>query len=596
MIILVPTYIFALFLILAAGLAILLLLKHWEISIKTDQPLTIYFIWGVIILSTLTATISLFISINNWVLIGVAGIVFLILVIHHRETSQILLSKWNRARLMPIPVIIFGLVLLLVTISVNETLRPGDTGGYHAQAVRWLTDYGAVAGIGNIIPRVAFNNHLFVFASLFDAFWMKGQFHLLINGLFFLFGSIFFLESAAAIYQNRKVEYKTLLGIFIVLPLLHFEPHVLNTLYVEMSVALMLIFLVSIYLSENFTQHNLILISALTGLLLSYKASLLPVTLLLIPLLFLRSDNNYSLERPHRILIVLTPFIIVLIPFLARNIILSGYPLYPMPLANYWPFHFEWQMTVEQVQYQIRDIKYWARTTGDHTNYKIWGATTFAWILPWFKAVFHKIPFLFTGLLLSLLVLLYQLIRSVRRHELTKIQLWIWGLPILSLVWWFIQAPNIRLGFPWIFLAIGLATVLVIDALQKHKKVGKSPLNWSLKPNQILVAFILTCFLLLLAKGSGIFTRIIGVESHLITQITPMPKAEVDTLAFNDGNLTVFLASKSKYGSCYYHQPPCTPEVGGNGVQYGIKKLGEDISSGFSATDFTGAFEVSREK
>lgn len=72
-----------------------------------------------------------------------------------------------------------------------------------------------------------------------------------------------------------------------------------------------------------------------------------------------------------------------------------------------------------------------------------------------------------------------------------------------------------------------------------------------------------------------------------------MPKAEVDTLNFNEGNLKVFLATK--YGSCYYHKPPCTPEIGGNGIQYGIKKLGEDISSGFSATDFREAFEVSKE-
>jgi len=587
MIILLPAYIIALVIILAAGLSTLLVLKRSGLPMETNQPVTIYFIWGVISLSTVTATISLFTAISNSVLLTVAGTILVILTMYRNEIYQILSSKWKKVYHNPLPLCIFVVILVLVTISVNETLRPGDTGGYHAQAVRWLTDYGAVAGIGNIIPRVAFNNHLFVLASLFDAFWLKGQFHLLINGLFFLFGSMFLLQSAAELFKGEKLNVVNLLGLFIVIPLLWFKPSVLNTLYVEMSVTLLLIFLISRYLKNNFTQQSLILISALTGLLLSYKASLLPVALLLIPLLFTQKKNDYSIQK--RVITVLSPFLIILIPFVARNIILSGYPLYPMPLAEYWPFIFDWQMPSEQLTYMINEIKSWARTTGDHTNYKVRGATTFAWILPWFKAVFLMFPVLFTAVLLSIPILLYKIYHEFNydaKHITARV--WVWSLPLISLAWWFFQVPNIRLGYPWIFLATGLALVVLIDLLIRTRLSEKLGAPRYVKLKQIIPGLIIAFFLFFLAKGSGIYTRTVGVESHLITQITPMPKAEVDTLTFNQGKLTVYLA-----GLCNYHKPPCTPEVGGNGVQFGIKQRGENLSTGFKATGFKVSFNAS---
>lgn len=579
MIYLIPAYLFLLLFVSGAGLATVQILKRTGLSGSNHLYLPDYLIWGIISLSTLVGFISLLLPISNGVFIAILLVFLGILILFYRDSYNVLVRKAALIKRHPLQLLLFFIVLVLISISVNDPLRPSDTGAYHAQAVRWLTDFGVVPGTGNIIPRVAFNNHLFVFTSLFDAFWFKERFHLLINSFFFLLGTIIFLKALFSLPKETTPKHSLYLSVFLITPLLYLEPGVLNTLYVEMSVTILLYFLIYLIWRKpsSFTPGSLILASALTGVLITYKASMVPVALFLVPLTYISFEKGYSIFKALSVSLI--PFAIVLIPFIIRNLIISGYPIYPMPLAKYFPVHFDWQMQADQVQYMVDDIKYWARTTGDHTNYKVRGATTFAWIPDWIRAVFSRFSYLFTALIISFCIVTYtffnRIIRSQKQHGTA---LWILGVPLISLIWWFIQAPNIRLGYPWIFLIQGIAFAILFQALLDSTTGRKLVVHRWFQP--ALRAVVILGFLFILAKGSGIYTRTVGAEAHLKTQLRSMPEAEVDTLTFDQGNLTVYLS-----GLCYYQKPPCTPEVGGNGVQRGIQKRGDSIEEGFRVVE-----------
>ena len=41
-----------------------------------------------------------------------------------------------------------------------------DTGLYHAQAIRWIEEYGVVCGLGNLHSRFAYNSAAFALCAL----------------------------------------------------------------------------------------------------------------------------------------------------------------------------------------------------------------------------------------------------------------------------------------------------------------------------------------------------------------------------------------------------------------------------------------------
>lgn len=579
MLILIPSYFLCLGIILTTGVITDSIIRKSFTETKYTPNILHSIIWGIIVITTVTGIYSMFAPISDLYLAGFLMMIAVSSFLVRNELKKTGLSIFHTIRKNLLETVLFVGLLVVICISVNDPLTPNDTGGYHAQAVRWLTNFGVVPGLGNIHARLAFNNHLFVFASFFDAFWMTQNVHLLINGLIFIFGGLVFFKELVHLKEADSLSFTNYLGLSIAIPLLFFEPRYLNTLYVEFSATILTLYTFQQFCTDNASSCHIILLSALTGLLITFKASMLPIILLLLPLIYQsEKEGAFSLKRSF---LLLAPFTIVIIPFIARNILISGYPLFPMPFVDLYWIDFDWMLPKDKVDYMIHDLQAWGRTIGKHPDWKSFSDMSLEWIPFWFEINSSRYPRILFFLGCSILYLGYQFVRFARKFSLTKPAVWTCIIPITGIVMWFVSVPLVRLGYPWIFTTFCIATAYGFSLILRLLPSSLTRYTAFLKPKAgIIIGFL---FLVITANGAGILVRTIGAEAHLLTQLRSMPaNPEVKPLTFDDGKLTVYLATD--YGQCWYHKVPCTVEVNGNGVNPHIQLRGNQISDGFQVT------------
>ena len=85
---------------------------------------------------------------------------------------------------------VFGAVLVLFFIfayGASRGMIHYDTGLYHAQSIRWIEEYGAVRGLGNLHCRLAYNSSSFALSALYSMAFLGGpSFHCAAGWLSFL--------------------------------------------------------------------------------------------------------------------------------------------------------------------------------------------------------------------------------------------------------------------------------------------------------------------------------------------------------------------------------------------------------------------------
>ena len=86
------------------------------------------------------------------------------------ENSKSLWRKKNKA----VWLLYAGLTLLFAYGSSRGYMHY-DTGLYHAQAIRWIEEYGVVPGLANLHSRFGYNSASFALSAFFSETWLIGQ-------------------------------------------------------------------------------------------------------------------------------------------------------------------------------------------------------------------------------------------------------------------------------------------------------------------------------------------------------------------------------------------------------------------------------------
>ena len=70
--------------------------------------------------------------------------------------------------------IVTALLALVFLKWACDSIEHYDTYLYHAQAIRWIEEYGVVPGLGNLHHRFAYNNSVFSLQALFSLSFLLG--------------------------------------------------------------------------------------------------------------------------------------------------------------------------------------------------------------------------------------------------------------------------------------------------------------------------------------------------------------------------------------------------------------------------------------
>lgn len=443
--------------------------------------------------------------------------------------------------------------LILVLINIISRKADGDIGDYHLQAIRWIEEYAAVPGIGNIRRQLGNNSNWF----LLQAF----------GGLHFLgIRSVYTLNAAlvimAALYvtphlkQHFWLRNLLLLFYFAIVATRKYTGGVTNDISITIGIIILFCWFTDIINNHNKKAIELLLLVVLTMLLITYKLSALPMVLFAIGVFFYAFKQQLITKRI--IYFIIGIGVLIFIPWFITNIIHSGYLLFPVTSSNF--FDVDWKMRPEIVAYEVYANLAYARAP--NIDIEVSRYYTFSqWWPHWIKSIDIFSFILLGGGLFFYVILIIQWLNNKRfRNQFKTHYYWIIASTcMVALVLWFTHGPTPRFVFGYLVFTITMGINLfhqttLQQLLYKHK-------------------FSLVATLLIVLIASSVKNQITNqIFSNNLIMPPSYMQPQIQNFAVNGGALNVPLPKQQ----CWDSKLPCT-----NLPDSGIEYRGITLNQGF---------------
>jgi len=514
---------------------------------------------GLAFLTSIANFLSLFIPIGltaNLILFGGA---IVILMMGHKIIISFLRAYFFSAAHTHFLVYILGIflfgVVLIKTVGIPSNW---DTGLYHAQAVRWLEEFPVVPGMGNLLDELAFNSSWLVSSAIFSYMFLGLQSFHVMGGFIFLVVGVYFLGKMNSLLNDNLAisNIAALILLFLARRLFSWEVSSLGT-DLPATLLLWLIFILSMEHLETHEKDvsNLFVITFLSVFVVTIKVSSLPI-LILVMALFVR---NIPLFRKCYLFLTIGGTLLFF-PWVIRNVVLSGYLVFPFPTIDL--FKFDWKIPHDIATSAADWIKSWARLPGVEKDIVL-QYTFLEWLPLWYlnqKSIDLVIMFISLG---GIVVYGVDLIMNRFRPKLlswSRIHLFPYLVALVGGIFWFFQAPDFRFGYGFLgFLAALPLSILVAKIIQGLPKI------YSVWP------IYLAGIVMILYQVPNLYKSPSEVADNLVMPDNyPQPSYHVDSV--NGANINV----PDQY-QCWYLPLPCSPYYNdqlvlrGDGIRYGFR-------------------------
>ena len=420
--------------------------------IETDNP-WLYPFLGMFAAGTLFAAVSMFLPLNNitlaiFILVGLAGLPL------WRSALHAWHLKHSYAACGIFWALLFACTLVMASrFAYTEWMfRAYDTDLYHANTIRWINEYGTPPGLANLHTRLGKNSNWLNLSALFDnGFWD--------NRIAWVMPTLLYSCTIAYLIYNILFRSGNIVRLFCV-AMLFFTINLLRRfMYPSLDYDLPALFINMMIFAEclaqaeknwQITPRQASLIICMTALAFAMK----PLTG--ITLFFATGFVLYGLKRNNCLSIVhvcwiFAPAAVAGIVWMARNALLSGYPLFPLSLL---PLPSDWTTPKQMVVGTYEAIIGFARTPGPGYEQYL---HNWDWIAPWLKRHTSSGSFWFAaGLPLLAAIPLWIKILSRKKYKMPMFfGVWV----AICLLYWFVTAPDLRFGiiFFQIFFSLGIA-------------------------------------------------------------------------------------------------------------------------------------------
>jgi hypothetical protein len=434
-----------------------------------------------------------------------------------------------------------------------------DTGIYHAQAIHWIESYPAVPGLANLHSRLGYNSSWLLTNAIFSFPYLGIQSFHFMTGFLFLAASLYFLAGLQNILEkNARISDYLRTAFLPALFLLLIDQSSSPSTDAPAAVLIWIILAESVRTLEDKTdtRKRLFTISLISVYVVTIKLSAIPILLLLIFAIF----EMYRTGAKKYILLLFLLSAAIMLPHTIRNLVLTGYFLFPGPPIDI--FRFDWRVPAEELQTQVDSIR-WFATLPRMNRQEFLELSIIEWLPVWFDNLIprYKAILLATILLPCLHVLLLKF-KPWRAHLTENKRFFIPFIIIyLGLVFWFSSAPNFRFGSG--FIAGGL--MLNLAFLAFFLVIQSNLLNTIIRYLALPIVFGL---ILLFSQPINIGN---GLRGHIILP-ADYPSWSSEPCTFK--NFTILC--QVRYNACWYKPFPCAIKGDPN-----VEMRGDDFREGF---------------
>jgi len=527
---------------------------------------------GLVAANTTTTILSLFAPINISILICLLIFCFFLFFYIKEELRYLSILLKTKKR-----VIIYSLPFIIVAFIVSINLPTNfDTGLYHLQSIKWIEEYPVIPGLANLHGRFGFNNNIFTLFALTSLFEIFKQEIFSIN---FTLLSVFvfhFINKLYYIFKQNGITNIFIFNLAIFITILNLSSNLSSPSPDFISISFPLFILSSFFkekdIKEFYKLKDFIPILILCAYVITVKVSTLPLILLSI-FIFAKFRNDI-----RKLVLIIFLLGLIFLPWLVRNVILTGWLVYPMYSIDL--FNFDWKVPLEYSGTSIHflsDIKSmsdaitgWARSPGE--NYLNASQMSFR---EWFPAWWHNL--IRINKLLLVASILFPIASFIgilfKKIKLDFYSITIVFISFIGIIFWLFLAPDFRFGKAFIIIS-ALSPLLYLNFNIK--------IYWRPYYKSIYVFYgVIILLILSFGKKNTGFNVIRIAKENSTRLITPQIIEIPENVYFNTFNISgIKISVPVNSDQCFDHCLPCTPYLDNN-----ITLRNGTLQSGFKHID-----------
>ena len=282
----------------------------------------------------------------------------------------------------------------------------GDTYLYHAQAIRWIEEYGVVPGLGNLHNRFAYNSACMPLHALFSFSWFFEQPLHAVNGFLgcFFVGYALITNKLFTKSESRLSDMlKCAILVYVFVSRIN-----ISSPNSDMPAMLIVLYVMCKWSEcneshEDSQSYGVICLFAAWAVSIKLSAASC-MMLILYPAVMLFREKRWK-----TIIIDVVSGIIIVAPWLIRGVIISGYLLYPYSGIDL--FNFDWKMPVDVVDYDRKELIVWGRGIKDVSRFD---ESIVQWFGTWDSSqMLRNKIFIIAGFLATSILIILRLIKLV---------------------------------------------------------------------------------------------------------------------------------------------------------------------------------------
>ena len=418
----------------------------------------------------------------NWLaltfiwLLGMVG-----LYLHHRELWEWLKREARTHRRFWV---VAGVAALWFANLATGPSNIYDTGLYHVQTLKWAQSYPVVPGLGNVHGRLAYNSSYFLYAAMLDAGEWAGRAHHLAGGLLMAVLLAYSIRNLAGLFSARGTEriYRLFYALLLAPVIIEAAGGIISSYSTDLPAFVLGVVasgeLLRFLLRRGQTDRqgdrlSLLFLAAVmcAGIAVKPSFAAFGITALLVALAAWLVDRGGRARRETLTTLgwLAALSAVILIPWMARGVILSGYPFYPSVFAA---FNVPWRVPRSLVIAEANWIRSWPRAAS-----VFWADVLSNW--NWLRAWADGLPqdvLRALGIAIAAGLSALFVPRSAEGREKRRLPTGLFLLPaVISLVFWFngAPAPKSAMGAFWT-LAAGAAALALVRLLPADSEAGKA--------------------------------------------------------------------------------------------------------------------------
>lgn len=368
--------------------------------------------------------------------------------------------------------IIFVFLFLLMAYGTSHGLIHYDTGLYHAQAIHWIEEYGIVTGLGNLHTRLAYNSAAFPFTALYSFAFLSGQsFH--VTAGFCALILAWECVGIRRVFLEKTMEPSFFARLMAVYYLLMIFDEMISPASDYYMVCLAFVLIIRALeacelCKKEALPNTLSMLALFAGYILTIKLSgALLILIAVYPVAEYIRQKKYT-----KIIFCTVGEVIIILPYIIRNFILSGYLLYPSTAFDF--FDVDWKIPHDIALSDYKEIQVYGRGYTDVGSYDM---PISKWFGTWLnnQSTIDKLLIVaaIVGVIYFVIKCIYYGFSIVKggKSKVNPAYLVVEGTVCICFVFWLLSSPLIRYGCLFVYLTAAIVWGNVFISIAKNKYI-----------------------------------------------------------------------------------------------------------------------------